>query len=288
MAEKHATDWAALIERWKKGVQLFADEAGRMQTYCKQRFPAFTDVDWKTWKPAGDVPSALPFGEFTVDLAEFDGGLPADEQLAVPQHKFQLPSVLAFPDEPSLLIEAEGAGRNQAVRVFQRTMLSMLTSLPAGKVRFTIIDPTGLGQNFSGFMHLADYDERLVSNRIWTETNHINQRLADLTEHMENVIQKYLRNEFTSIQEYNKHAGEVAEPFQVLVVANFPANFSDEATRRLVSISTSGARCGVFTLISVDTKMRFPRNFDLADLEAHANTLAWDSETHNLPGSTRS
>ena len=75
-------------------------------------------------------------------------------------------------------------------------MLRLLTSLPPGKVRFTIIDPVGLGQNFAAFMHLADYDERLVTSRIWTEPHQIEQRLADLTEHMENVIQKYLRNEF--------------------------------------------------------------------------------------------
>ena len=100
-------------------------------------------------------------------------------------------------------------------------------------MRFTIIDPVGLGQNFAAFMHLADYDEQLVTSRIWTEPTHIEQRLADLTEHMENVIQKYLRNEFETIEEYNAQAGEVAEPFRILVVANFPANFTDEAARRL-------------------------------------------------------
>ena len=85
----------------------------------------------------------------------------------------------------------------------QNVMLRLLTTLPPGKVRFTIIDPVGLGENFAAFMHLADYDEQLVTSRIWTEPAHIEQRLADLTEHMENVIQKYLRNEFASIEEYN-------------------------------------------------------------------------------------
>src|SRR5438552_15493114 len=99
----------------------------------------------------------------------------------------------------------------------------------------------------------------MVNRRIWTEGAQIKQRLADLTEHMENVIQKYLRNEFASIQEYNQHAGEVAEPFQILVIANFPANFSEEAARRLASITTSGARCGVYTLISADAKLALPR-----------------------------
>ncbi len=154
-------------------------------------------------------------------------------------------------------------------------MLRYLTSIPPGKVRFTIIDPVGLGENFAAFMHLADYHELLVTSRIWTETPHIEQRLTDLTAHMENVIQKYLRNEFETIEEYNIHAGEVAEPFRVLVVANFPANFSESAARRLVSIASSGARCGVYTLISVDTKQQLPSGVQLKDLEPHCVNLTW-------------
>ena len=130
-----------------------------------------------------------------------------------------------------------------------------MTSVPAGKVRFTIVDPVGLGENFAAFMHLGDYHELLVTNRIWTEAPHIEQRLTDLTQHMENVIQKYLRNEFETIEEYNTMAGEVAEPFRILVVANFPTNFNDAALRRLISIVNSGARCGVYALVMLDTKM---------------------------------
>src|SRR5205085_11199289 len=140
------------------------------------------------------------------------------------------------------------------VDALQTLMLRLLTATPAGKMRFLILDPVGLGQNFASFMHLADYEEALIASRIWTEAGHIEQRLTDLTAHMENVIQKYLRNQFPTIEDYNAQAGEVAEPYRILVVANFPENFSVEATRRLVSIAGSGARCGVYTLVTVDTK----------------------------------
>ena len=115
-----------------------------------------------------------------------------------------------------------------------------MTSLPPGQVRFTIVDPIGIGRNFGAFMHLADYDDTLVTSRIWSESAHIEQRLADLTAHMENVIQKYLRNQFETIEDYNVHAGEVAEPFRIAVIANFPASFGVDAARRLlVSLHTS-------------------------------------------------
>ena len=77
---------------------------------------------------------------------------------------------------------------------------------------------------------------------------------------METVLQKYLRNEFATIDEYNEAAGEVAEPFQVLVAANFPTNFTEAAARKLISIGTSGPRCGIYTLLSVDKKQRLPND----------------------------
>src|SRR5262249_12800253 len=56
-------------------------------------------------------------------------------------------------------------------------------------------------------------------------------------------------------------------PYRVLVVADFPANFSPESARRLLSLATSGARCGIYTLISVDTRQPMPHGFTLGDLE---------------------
>src|SRR5439155_3758839 len=139
------------------------------------------------------------------------------------------PALLTFPEGCSVLFKAADAGRARAIEAIQVLMLRLLTSIPPGKARFTIVDPVGLGQNFAAFMHLADFEEALVTSRIWTEPQQIEQRLTDLTEHMENVIQAYLHNEYASIEAYNADAGEVAEPFRFLVVANFPASFTESA-----------------------------------------------------------
>jgi len=276
--EEYQKAWNDLIRRWSDGVSRFTTAVDAMNRFCAETFPPWDEIGWETWQPPTSTVPALPVGDYEFSLQKVKHGVPQDERLAVERTDFRLPATLSFPGCPSLLLEASGAGRDVAVSALQNAMLRLLTSMPPGKVRFTIVDPTGLGQNFSAFMHLTDYDERLVSMRIWTETTHINQRLTDLTEHMEKVIQKYLRNEFESIEEYNQHAGEVAEAFQILVVANFPANFSEEAARRLVSIASSGARCGVYTLISVDTKMKLPRNFDLSDLETDAVHFVWKDD----------
>src|SRR5213075_1129707 len=102
-------------------------------------------------------------------------------------------------------------------------------------------------------MHLGDYAQTLISGKAWTEPSHIEQQLLELTEHMETVIQKYLRNDFDSIEQYNDNAGEIAEAYHVLVVWDFPVNFTETSARRLVSIAENGPRCGVYTIVMMDT-----------------------------------
>ncbi len=197
--------------------------------------------------------------------------------------ELQMPALLALPPERSLLWKASAASRATAARAIQSILLRLLAALPPGKVRFTFIDPIGLGQNAAPFMHLADADEQLVTGKAWSEPQHIEQRLADLTEHMETVIQQYLRNQYATIEDYNAQAGEIAEPYRVLAVFDFPANFSETAARRLLSIVQNGPRCGVYALILVDTEKvkandhsSLPYGFNLADLEQHATVIAWE------------
>lgn len=274
--ETYERAWQRLVHRWSSGLTEFKTAVDQMNKYCTARFPDWKATDWQTREPIDESLPALRFGEYAIGLKMFEDGIPVHEDLRVPPTDFSLPAVMSFSEHPTLLFEAFGDGRLVANRAMQNVMLRLLTSLPPGKVRFTIIDPVGLGQNFSAFMHLADFDEKLVTHRIWTEAAHIDQRLADLTGHMEDVIQTYLRNEFKTIDDYNEFAGEVAEPFHILVVANFPAAFSEEAAQRLLSIVSSGAKCGVYSLISTDSKIELPRNFNLADLEANAAALDWN------------
>ena len=275
IAARRDAGWQALARRWRDGLALVRATVADVNGASAALFPAWDDPAWERWTPPAELPPAVRFGEYRVRLAQIPGAVPADDRLRkLSLADFSLPALCPFP-ERSLLLEAGAAGRDEAVAAVRAVMLRLLTAIPPGKVRFTIVDPVGLGQNFAAFMHLADHDEQLVASRIWTEQQHIEQRLADLTAHMENVIQKYLRNQYASIAEYNEQAGEVAEPFRVLVVANFPAHFTAEAARRLVSIASSGGRCGVSTLVTVDTRQPLPQGFTLADLEKAGVTLVW-------------
>jgi DNA segregation ATPase FtsK/SpoIIIE, S-DNA-T family len=211
----------------------------------------WSQTDWDHWIPPKQFAETVRFGEIQVDLKKIVEQVAPEGKFTLPiPEAFSLPALLAFPRQSSLMIHYDPAGRRDALAALQMVMTRLLTSLPPGRVRFTMIDPVGLGQNFAGFMHLTDYDDKLVGVRAWTGRDHIEQRLADLTEHMETVIQKYLRNEYETIDQYNAQAGELAEPYQFLVIADFPQEFEADALRRLSSVAATGARCGVYTLIA--------------------------------------
>jgi hypothetical protein len=267
-----------LAVEWRDGQDRIGRALNKLKANGLEHFPDWSSPFWYSPPAAVKVPAGVRFGTFDIDLTKLPGGLPeAEDEDDVPvlPVKMQVPAFLPFPDRCSLLLKAKGDGRPRAVAAVQAIMLRLLTAVPPGKLRFTIIDPVGLGENFAAFMHLADYDEQLVGSRIWTEPQQIEKRLADITAHMETVIQKYLRNQYKTIEEYNAQAGEVAEPFRVLIVANFPVNFTLESARRLVSIVNSGPSCGVYTLITHDPKAAVPQGFNLADLEAGSINLTW-------------
>ncbi|HWL07501.1 MAG TPA: FtsK/SpoIIIE domain-containing protein [Planctomicrobium sp.] len=275
--------WARLRSEWTQAYQSLDDSIRQELEHDRKQFPAWSDLADSTWTPQSQIPDRIRLGSHHLDLANWEGALSEDARLAPRTSQYAVPALLPFPRAASVLFSSPNAqAREQAIHGLQTLMLRLLTLLPPGKLRFTIIDPVGLGESFGGFMHLADYDELLVTSRIWTEANQIESRLADLTEHMENVLQKYLRNEFQTIEEYNKSAGEVAEPYHFLVISDFPAKFSEIAARRLVSIVNSGPRCGVYTLMNYDPGKQLPNNFTLKDIQSRMTQLVWKDQAFHF------
>jgi ABC-type multidrug transport system fused ATPase/permease subunit len=260
----------ALVEEEEARLRGARDQWIRTATDCRDALTAVEREDralstpWSSFdfERGGIARSRAPlfrFGSFELAPRGLPGGLPSDPAFAVEMpEKFVLPAALAFPRTGNLVIETTPENRDAAVAAVKSLVARILTTIPPSKVRFTFVDPVGLGENFAAFMHLGDEFEQLVGERIWTDPRAIEQRLADIAEHMETVIQKYLRNEFEDIDAYNDAAGEIAEPYRFLVVADFPANFSDQAAARLHSILRAGQRCGVHVVILRDAKAPIP------------------------------
>ena len=250
---------------WHARLALITQLMEQTRTVDEPFLSQWDQVDWESCPGALHSCSLIRMGTLTLpgqDLFDQVQAL-ADASL---RQSFSLPAVFDRTHFHGLVAETDHADRDAAIQLLRAVMTRLLLSQPPGRVRFVILDPIGLGESFAGFMHAADYREELVGRRIWTGAEQIQQQMTDLTEHMENVIQKYLRNEYPSIEAYNERAGELAEPYRYLVIADFPSQFNEESARRLTSIIQNGARCGVYPLIAFDRRQAMPLGISREEL----------------------
>ncbi len=264
-----------ISDAWRSNYLEIVTRMRAISDSVARRFPKWHDIPESIDTLTKDPFQAIPFGTIQANLASLVEEQGASYRTPRGSEKVTIPALLKFPEFSSLLLKGDASSKPQAISFLQAFMMRLLTSLPPGKVRFTIIDPIGLGRDFAQFMHLADYDEALVTKSIWTETREIENQLEAITEHMRMVIQKYLRGEYPSIAQYNEEAKEVAEPYRFLVVANFPAKFDQAAAERLLSIASSGKSCGVYVLMNVDSTQELPGGIRLEELERESSVLEW-------------
>ncbi len=218
-------------------------------------------------------PRALP--RRVVRVGNIASGLPHP-------YAFDVPCVVEFPNHRGLAIEANASERDRALELVRSLVLRTLLDTPPGGLELTLIDPTAIGQTFADFVHLADYDERLIDTGVKTSQHAIERSLAEHAAHLETVISKYLRGQFDTIHEYNRHAGELAEPYRLLVLVDYPRQFSERACEQLLSLVENGPRCGIYTLILSSPDDEQPRGLAFSRLTQSMDLITWQGPTAQL------
>lgn len=221
------------------------------------------DSRWIKWTPATVVASALRIGSLTF----YDPDVATLFESSNSSMRYELPALISLHHGHGLLFSAQAAQKAPAVAAVRSTVTRLLATMPPGKLYLTFFDPVGMGNNVSVFMKLRDYLDHLVNTRAWSEPNDIEQRLGELTDRIEDIIQRRIPDPKESIEDYNARAGDLAEPYRVLVVMDFPRNFTDTAARRLTSIAQNGPRCGIYPIVVRLLDQELPYRFDIDELE---------------------
>ncbi|MCK4494363.1 MAG: hypothetical protein KAU26_09920 [Methylococcales bacterium] len=156
--------------------------------------------------------------------------------------------------------------QNQAAinNSLQRLALRLMLSVPIGLGRFTFIDATGLGQNFK---YLSKLSSKLIGHKILTENKEIGRALESLKQHTTNIIQKVIGHQYDSLEAYNRTAGEVAEPYTFLFLANFPQKMTTQHYDELLSLLENGYKAGIYVFLSLDTTYQKKSNYDIDALK---------------------
>ena len=174
-----------------------------------------------------------------------------------------LPVVLHRRLQTGLIINAASNQLDQAIDLAQGILWRLLCGVAPGRAKLTLIDPVGRGQNFASFMSMTDHQADIVGHRVWSGERQIEERLAEIAHHAEDILQVNLRDRFTRIEEYNEIAGSMFEPYRAIAAIGFPESLTRDAYKHLRAIIDSSIRCGVFTILVCDQAHPWPSDMQL-------------------------
>lgn len=153
-------------------------------------------------------------------------------------------------------LDSDGGFITDSLDVIESVVHSLLAVLPPNNLQIRIVDPVQLGRNVDYLHRLGDQAATVIGNKAATNASEFVALLNELESHITYVTQKYLQGEHESLTEYNEQAGEVAEPYRIVLLYDLLAAVSrsnnyvdDDAIANLTKIARAGRRCGVFLFV---------------------------------------
>jgi DNA segregation ATPase FtsK/SpoIIIE, S-DNA-T family len=153
-------------------------------------------------------------------------------------------------------LDAAGGFVTDQRSIVESSVLQLLESIEPGMLKVEGVDPVGLGKSLDFLYGLNDAGDKVLGDAIWTTSEQVSRLLVEVEKHVTFVTQKYLQGQHSTLTEYNVAAGEVAEPYRVILFYDFPRMFTrdgknhdQEALTRFHRLASVGRRAGVFFFV---------------------------------------
>ena len=135
LRDDYETRWKNMTGSWTDGWSTWQNVVAEQQSFrtAALRNPESVGGD----RCAG---WGIALGEYNIEVPRTHCA--QDSRLPCPATRFTLPLSLDLPSHGTLLLESHGEGRSAAVQVIRTALLRMIRTLPAGRFRLTVIDPS--------------------------------------------------------------------------------------------------------------------------------------------------
>lgn len=269
-------------KRLRRGMDRVRDRIQQQKHAAETVYPAWNSPEMNegNWLRSSNA-LAWPIGHVGIESLFADDS-PTDPQKTLDVTEERIPVLFDLLHHGNLIIDSDVESRSTAQGIARQLLLRAITSLPAGAMHVTVIDPVGLGKDFSWMMHLADIDPHLVNHRAWTKPIHIAQQLELHARHVEDVIQQSLRNRFRTLADYNQQAGPMAIPYRFIIWSGFPFGLDENSWQAICVLLASGARCGVGLILELDEHSKWPAFADPAKLREHGMMIQLRSDPRSV------
>ena len=174
-----------------------------------------------------------------------------------------VPALLPLKEVNGLCFLSHPENAQQIHNCMQTIALRILLSLPPGLCKFTLYDGTNLGANL---IALSSLSPKIKGENILTDPDELRRALTSIKTDIPNIIQKVLGHRYLgkSLIEYNADADELAKPYHILMIADFPNALSKEHCEAIERIVRTGKQAGIFVIMNLDSSYKPRSSYDYA------------------------
>lgn len=265
--------------------------------------PIWRHAEWAIWNNA-DNRGLKPEDRKNVNRDYFSTILPQDNRLrehvlfgyAQPHPTApQIPLFFSPTIHENLIITTRQPDKTLVYDFIYSLILRLLTAGRPGSVNLLMIDPVKLGEKLgtysTAFRELPRAKSIIQGGLALTEERQIEDELVQLRTRIAEIVQT-MGDNYASLEAYNQASNEIQEPYRILVIRDFPKAFSRNAVEKLLSIMSSGPKCGVYTILHIDESMTMSdasmvgRGQQLSDKELidHYYKSKFDIAQHQIVG----
>lgn len=154
-----------------------------------------------------------------------------------------------FLNKNNILLHYNNSTSQEAQSVVNGILGRLLAGSQSGNIQLLVFDSKDLGGT-SNMLKMLDHH---VYN-ICARTGDMQAQLSMLDRYVENVVQNLLQGPYTSLALFNK-GKEKQEPYQIVVLKDFPYGISPDMAHTIQRIIANGIRAGVQFIFMVNNDL---------------------------------
>lgn len=124
----------------------------------------------------------------------------------------------------------------------------LLMSVTPGDLKINFIDPVRIGRSFTDFLKLP----KQVIEKVLTEEQDIQNYLNEVYRYIREATPIYLSEGYVNLAQYNQHQAS-NQPYQTIVISDFPNGFNEEARNTLSKIMLNGPLVGINIILMIQS-----------------------------------
>lgn len=153
--------------------------------------------------------------------------------------QLQLFQFIPFLNKKNLLLRYNNNTKQTAQDIVNGILGRLLVGSQSGNVQVCVFDPKDLGGT-SNIFKMLDHHVYTICGR----TSDMQAQLSVLDRYVENVVQNLLQGPYKSLAAFN-NGKEKQEPYQVIVLKDFPYGISPDMAHTIQRIIVNGLKTGV-------------------------------------------